>query len=315
MDKKILKEINESVQIIKIQTTEIRANISNSPKEVRERVESSAPSQQQYADVIRSNHPKPTLKHIYSRAAILLKRRTSTTTTLNTIRDLLNRKAKAVPGLPKISCYTARDRNTLIIQAENDEETEKVLEFLDNISTLKDIAELTYKSTNMRKIIILGIPEITEEEEITGKILEEYNVEVPIEIHRRIQRAGAKTYQLVLNIEANMARILQQRGRILIGFNSCRVEDYRPVIRCGNCQAYGHTKDRCRYERVCAFCTGHHSSETCKLKEKHDNHKCINCQGARNNFPHAANSSKCPAFKFYLTDRNNSIKRNNQNST
>lgn len=37
------------------------------------------------------------------------------------------------------------------IQAENDEETEKVLQFLDNISILKDITDLTYRSTNMKK--------------------------------------------------------------------------------------------------------------------------------------------------------------------
>lgn len=310
LDKTILNIINERVQNIEKYTEEIREKLNITKNTEEEKQDTQA--QQQYSEVLKKQESTP--RHNLSRAAILIKRNTSTNTTLSTIREILNRAARNTTGLPKITCYTSRDKNTLIIQAEDDTKTEEVLKFIETIATLKDITELTFRSTNMKKVIIIGIPNIMESEEITEKILTEYKVEVPVEILRKIQRKGAKTYQLVINIEANMARILTQDGRILIGFNSCRIEEYRPVIRCGHCQRYGHTSARCRYEQACAYCKGIHETENCKYRETPNKHKCINCAGTREDFPHAANSSKCPVFLFYLKDRNNSIKNSSQNS-
>ena len=71
----------------------------------------------------------------------------------------------------------------------------------------------------------------------------------------------------------------------------CRVEPYIPnPLRCFQCQSYGHGKDRCRQDAVCARCGSneHSDDRTCNLPEY-----CVNCKGS-----HPTYSRNCPKFKI-----------------
>ena len=76
---------------------------------------------------------------------------------------------------------------------------------------------------------------------------------------------------------------------IRIGYNLCRVEQYIPnSLRCFRCQSYGHGKDRCRGEAVCARCGSneHSDDKACSRPEF-----CIHCKS-----DHPSYSRKCPKF-------------------
>lgn len=73
------------------------------------------------------------------------------------------------------------------------------MEKMENITSLQDIIEITYKSTNLKKIIILGIPEVMEEDLIIQKLEGYYNPETSIEIFKKITRNNK--YQLILEVE------------------------------------------------------------------------------------------------------------------
>ena len=76
---------------------------------------------------------------------------------------------------------------------------------------------------------------------------------------------------------------------IVIDRVKCTVELERrfKVIRCYNCQRFGHLARNCKNSPVCCFCSGSHVSPASCPNET----KCANCSG-----PHPSFSSVCPDF-------------------
>lgn len=257
-----------------------------------------------YSDMLNKMGKNPKLT---SESAILLKKLPSTKMSINTIRNILNVETKNNQNLPRIYCETSRSRNTLIIKSVSEDETEKLLHIIERVEKLRDITELTFRTSNQKKIIILGIPSIIQPEDIIKKITKDIGVNVPVHIHRKLQKENSHQYQLVLETNITIAYNLIKLGRLLVGFNSCKISDYKPIIRCAHCQRYGHTKDNCSYEAACAICAYNHETTACPNKDIPSKTCCINCLDTRNNFPHKADSSKCPLYQYKLKSRINSI--------
>lgn len=181
-------------------------------------------------------------------------------------------------------------------------------------SMSKDIIE-TYKSANLKKIIILGIPKEIKPEEIINILNKRYNSEIPVTISKLIARENAKFYQLVIETEDWLAKELIIKKKIQIGFNTCKVQLYLPIIRCNKCQTYGHTNKNCRRTTTCQYCARNHASANCSLKNQPKRHRCANCIGTTSDFPHAADSSDCPCFYYHIQRRNTLAQQYLQNST
>lgn len=245
----------------------------------------------------------------YSKSAIIIRRLKNTQLTLNEIRQILTRETKDRTMQKQIYCGPSKDKNAIIIKTTDDKDTNKLLQSIENITSLKDIIETTYKSTNLKKIIILGIPKEIPEDEIMKIIDDEYKSDVPVAKLKTIQKEYTKNYQLVLEVEDWIAKSLISKN-LHLGFLQCRVCFYIPIIRCNNCQTYGHTDTNCRSKEVCAYCAKHHKSQNCKHKDSSKYHRCINCLGTGSDFPHTANSPDCPAFHYYIQARNHRAKNN-----
>lgn len=134
--------------------------------------------------------------------------------TINDIRNLLTRETKEKLNSTEIICTTSRDKNMLIIKSTTEENVNKLLKTTDDITTLKNIIEITYKSTNLKKVIILGVPKDISEDDILKQIENLYNLEVPAAINKIIKKDHSKNYQLVLELEDWAARDLVQRKRL-----------------------------------------------------------------------------------------------------
>ena len=86
----------------------------------------------------------------------------------------------------------------------------------------------------------------------------------------------------------DLERVLQVEIRI--GEDKCRVERQTvyPVIRCYECQQFGHIGKNCTAEKRCVICAGDHSSNFgCKQPVK-----CRNCEGE-----HPASDSSCVSYR------------------
>ena len=97
-----------------------------------------------------------------------------------------------------------------------------------------------------------------------------------------------------LNSDKLLTEGLQIRNRTL----PCEPRRTAKVIRCFNCQAYGHTSSYCKNKKTCVDCAEYLSdTNNHRCNTKH----CINCQGT-----HAADSKLCPKYKEklqYLTTK------------
>lgn len=239
-----------------------------------------------------------------SRSAIIIRRSIQTNISMTDLRNLLMRNTKDRLPAQKVFCYNGRNRNVLIIRSTSDADVDMILKELENTPSLKDIIQLTYKATNTKKLIILGIPNDMPEGKITEHINSTYQTETEIDIVKLIKRKDSKNYQMVVEVEDWLARHLLKQRKITMGFLQCKIAPYLPVVRCNNCQRYGHTKEVCGNGKICSYCAKPHCSTYCPVKNNSNKHRCFNCMGTSCDFPHTADSPDCPAFHYFIQQRN-----------
>lgn len=246
-----------------------------------------------------------------SKSAILIRRKPSSNMTMSNIRDILNRYAKNNNQLPKVSCTLSRDKNTFIVKTEKEDEIGLLADRLHNYETLQDIAEIEIRPGIRRKLIFLGIPKDTPKTDVLNKLNTDLNTDIQAHICKVLEKDDAKTYQLVVEMDESYAKYFLNKGKLLLSFNSCKIQRYSPVIRCNNCQYYGHSQDRCRFKKpTCAYCAKNHSSTSCPIKDDQQKHICINCRdvtgidGKLLDHHHSANSKVCHLFQRRIYNRN-----------
>jgi len=109
-----------------------------------------------------------------------------------------------------------------------------------------------------------------------------------VEVRRLVNRHTGKPFRVIkVKCSQQTSSRLPSR-RIVINNSTCVVEKQRPVqvIRCYNCQSFGHFSRFCVNKRRCEFCSGFHVHEQC-----FDEVCCANCGGS-----HSASSLQCPVY-------------------
>ncbi len=107
---------------------------------------------------------------------------------------------------------------------------------------------------------------------------------------RLYNRSTGNPFPLVkLTVAKDIAAKLICSGITLFGHTHlCEPLHSRKIIRCYNCQQFGHCAASCRYNTVCCNCSGNHPpAQVCTLPPK-----CNNCAGE-----HSAAHKSCPVYK------------------
>ena len=89
------------------------------------------------------------------------------------------------------------------------------------------------------------------------------------------------------------------KDRIIIGVVSCKIYDRQQVLRCNNCQHFGHFAKQCPTpeEPFCAKCSGNHRTDSCTGNDR----KCINCMRKNEtDVNHSVYYHGCPSTAKYL---------------
>lgn len=257
---------------------------------------------------------------LYSKSALLLTRKLNTKLTMFGIREELNKAINIKANKIKIFSTLAKDKNTIVIRSETEEDIDRLSDLLQANEKITSLVTLKYAAEKRKKIIILGIPKSVTVMEVKQKISENLDEDVTDNQHKEFNRDKLKSYQLMLDLEDSSAIKLLRQGRLLVGFISCPIKPYSPIIRCNNCQYYGHTAGTCRKNTICAYCAKKHESEYCPLKDEITKHTCINCLNSydQNGCPyeknHAANSTYCQVFQNIYHQRNLTINKNSSRS-
>jgi len=135
-------------------------------------------------------------------------------------------------------------------------------------------------------VFIKGVCTSVSVKEFT-KILQSYGVDV-IEVRRLLNRNTGKPLR-VIKVKSSTENYSQLLSfHIVINNHKCTVEPQRSVrvIRCYNCQSFGHLARFCLNDKRCEFCSGCHLHAQCS-----DEIRCANCAGL-----HPSSSPQCPVY-------------------
>lgn len=99
---------------------------------------------------------------------------------------------------------------------------------------------------------------------------------------------------LVIECSARIRNLVRSKDRLYIGWQSCRIKDYNPLVRCFKCQSYGHVAKYCKGKTNCSHCAEEHEFVQCPNKDKPP--KCVNCAAAKKDPNHEMMSAKCPEY-------------------
>lgn len=193
--------------------------------------------------------------------------------------------------------------NEIIINCTNSDsagEAEKVLKQALNKNCVVKTEQL-----NTPKVKIVGIDNSTNmnlekieedinlrnfnDQEIQGKVLHMYKTAVN------------KTTSVIMEVTPELYKqIRENKNRILVGYQSCKVYDIINVKPCYKCGRFGHNGFKCTNDSVCLNCAENHKTQECQNVSK----KCPNCTFSNNNYNteydtnHSANdTTKCEILK------------------
>lgn len=217
---------------------------------------------------------------------------------------------------PLIHSRLARNRRTVIIKSSTSDNLIKLHKTLKNNGKIGKQAEIIYKKNKTNRLIVTGIPVNINETQIIQHINEQYQTNSfnnIINICKIKNNKASNYYQIVIETDLNTTAKILNKGFLQIGNRRCNITIYKPVIRCSNCQLYGHGTLSCRRKSICAFCAHGHHTNNCTNISKPELVNCTNCLERVGYVPHAANSSNCPVFIEQLKYRNNLTKSTNIN--
>ena len=120
-------------------------------------------------------------------------------------------------------------------------------------------------------------------------VLQQQGTEV-VTIQRQCHRVTGRPQPVIrLVCSHSTAEQLAGRGSLTVNHYNCIVaRKYTNVLRCYNCQQFGHISRLCKNQSCCINCSDcHNSGEYCQRPPR-----CANCQGR-----HKASDRSCPVYR------------------
>lgn len=168
----------------------------------------------------------------------------------------------------------------LLVKTKNNSGAEKLLS-MTSLGGIVGVSVKIHPTLNQSKGVITCRDLLYESEENITNALAKQHVISTQRIKRKIDGNLIDTHSLILTF-----RTPDIPDTIQAAFYNLKVRPYIPSpLRCTNCQRFGHSRGRCRTERICSKCA---------LPANHDectNKKCVNCNNLHYSF-----DRKCPRY-------------------
>ena len=203
----------------------------------------------------------------------------------------------------------------LVLTCETETARNELQDFLRIAS--HDIA-MSAPKAKQQSITIVGLPnEYSKEEALRciitqNEFIKQFSVLNKIEDHINIHvikplRNKPTVFQVFASVSPVLREGLQyHKDRIIIGFMSCKIYDRQQVMRCNNCQHFGHFARNCptQDEPVCGKCSESHRTDSCDKNER----KCINCvRNGNEDDNHSVLYHGCPSVVKQLELKSKSL--------
>ncbi|CAG9822168.1 unnamed protein product [Phaedon cochleariae] len=149
------------------------------------------------------------------------------------------------------------------------------------------------------RMAVIGVPSDWNATRTENKINDDLEIPVDhqqeVKAHFKFGKRDAQYVTWIIECDHEMRTDILERGRLYLGWVACQVRDHVRIVRCYNCQNYGHLASKCRNKTSCGICSKEHPTKECNKEDK----KCINCK--INKMPeedcaHEANDINCPTY-------------------
>lgn len=150
---------------------------------------------------------------------------------------------------------------------------------------------------NKKAILIKGIPNFVEEEEIRDALSSTYKID---EIHKikLIQNPSFKYNRCTVILNEKDAYDLYKEEFMRLGYKNCSIEANTRPLQCINCLKFNHSAYRegklvCRNDAKCLECGGDHQTKHHNSDEATEISGCSNCKSKE----HKSNDKNCPIYQ------------------
>ncbi|XP_026729510.1 uncharacterized protein LOC113495114 [Trichoplusia ni] len=120
-------------------------------------------------------------------------------------------------------------------------------------------------------------------------------------IRRRMVNHGRKWIGIEID-SAIRQHLVATKEKLFIDWAPCRFVDDLELVRCNQCQEYGHVRKYCTHKTpTCANCAGAHETTDCLEKDKPEfKPVCVACKRYKKPCDHRTGSQDCPTYKIKL---------------
>ena len=187
------------------------------------------------------------------------------------------------------------------------ETAEDLAAFLKSTALAKAGLTVSRNAGTMPRVLLYDVPSDMTGEQIAETVRRQNFEDVPAaDIARMMKfvfKSGSRDKDVVncvFEVTPELRKRMLSRGRLYIGWGSCRVIDSLDATRCFKCQSHGHVAKACRAEQeTCAHCAASgHDIKDCPSKELPAT--CANCKKAGRKAKHSAGSRMCPSYAAAL---------------
>lgn len=199
----------------------------------------------------------------------------------------------------KVLRTTVTSTKRVMVQCATAEDAERIQKLVAERPGLKELKAAALSRLRPR-VVVVGVAESYRRDEVLQAIEDQNSIGLTPENARPVfSYRVAEGRAWVLEVAKSLFHRLVDKGRIFLGFDSCRVEPHIRPTRCFRCCRLGHTQRHCEEsQRRCARCGGAHTAKECPKEVRP---KCVNCTEANKKFKrnfdscHSAFDSRCPS--------------------
>ncbi len=203
----------------------------------------------------------------------------------------------------------------LVVECRSDKECQKLIEELSK-KTEDVIAGKPQKKKP--RLVIKGVNNELNETELIEKIISNMesvnkflsgmdsdSISGHISFKFKFRRKSRNNDDMYcIEVSPEFRKVLMKNHKnLFIDWKSCPFEDYIPIIRCYNCNGFGHIKANCTQNHIsCGHCGQKHSTENCSTDRSAafctncDKHNKIKNQRQKYDTNHSSFSHKCKSF-------------------
>lgn len=166
----------------------------------------------------------------------------------------------------------------VIINCLNEEsanEAEKILS-----RKLSNFCKIEKEQIENPKLKIVGIDNFLEldskalEHDINDRNFRKFENKIQI-LHMYTNNNSGKITAIVEVTPEIYKYIKENKGKVFVGYQNCKVYDIINVKPCFKCGRFGHSSKKCENDIACLICAESHKTDKCK---KENSQCCLNCQ-------------------------------------